>query len=73
MNCTHENHLNSFIIYGEHDKVISRTCDTIATRFPDTITKYHQEKFQEFWAKVQKNKPDGNISGIKILSDKLFH
>lgn len=35
LNYTHEDNLNLFIIYGD--------CDTFATRFPETVTKYHHE------------------------------
>ena len=34
LNYTNEDYLNLFIIYGECDKVISRTCDTFAIRYP---------------------------------------
>ena len=30
LNYTHEDFLNLFVIYGECDKVISRTCSTFA-------------------------------------------
>jgi len=34
LNYTHEDYLNLFIIYGECGKVITRTCDTFAIRYP---------------------------------------
>jgi hypothetical protein len=35
LNYTHEDYLNLFIIYGECNKVVSRTCDIFAIRYPD--------------------------------------
>jgi ribosomal protein S24E len=35
LNYTNEDYLNLFIIYGECNKVISRTCDTFSMRYPE--------------------------------------
>lgn len=35
LNYSNEDYLNLFIIYGECDRVLKRTCDTFATRFPE--------------------------------------
>ena len=45
LNYTHEDFLNLFIIYGECDNVISRTCSAFTTRYPQkrkiTLTLQH--------------------------------
>ena len=35
LNYTHEDYLNLFIIYGECNKVLSRTCDVLANSYPE--------------------------------------
>ena len=35
LNYTHEDYLNLFIIYTECDKILSRTCDIFANRYPE--------------------------------------
>lgn len=65
LNYTNDDYLNLFIIYGECNKVLSRTCDTFATRYPQkrkpstNTVKRIIENFRNFGsvrAKIQRNK-----------------
>lgn len=75
LNYTNEDYLNLFIIYGECDKVISRTCDTFAIRYPQKqkpsrwAVKQIIENFKNFGSVkviVQRNKPVVNNENIEI-------
>ncbi|KAI4471956.1 transposable element tc3 transposase-like protein [Holotrichia oblita] len=75
LNYTNEDYLNLFIIYGECNKVISRTCDTFAARYPqkqkpptNTVKRVIQnfKNFGSVNAKTQKHKPIVNNADMEI-------
>ena len=82
LNYTHEDFLNLFIIYGECDKVISRTCSTFATRYPEkrkpspNTVKRILENFKNYGsvkAKMQRRKPIVDDENIEIVILGYFH
>lgn len=60
LNYTNEDYLNLFIIYGECDKVISRTCDTFAIRYP-------QKQKPSRWAVKQIIENFKNFGSVKVI------
>lgn len=75
INFTNEDYLNLFIIYGECHKVISRTCDTFATRYPHKqkptpkTVKRIMANFKNFGsvkAEIHRPKPVVNNENIEI-------
>lgn len=75
LNYTHEDYLNLFIIYGECNKVLSRTCEIFANRYPEkqkpspNSIKRIMENFKNFGtvkATSHKIKPIVNDENIEI-------
>lgn len=75
LNYTHEDYLNLFIIYGECGKVITRTCDTFAIRYPqkqkpsvNTVRRIieHFKTFGSVKTRVRRRKPVVDDENIEI-------